>query len=201
MQVARILAPDDHRERVIKPERGTNREAELFFVGLFHPQINILLVAARLLFENSGQRGARVFRVDIDASGQDRLLTDKCACQVEAALNGQVSASFDQLREEFSENELLGEVLRADDDAAGVIAATHHGQKKPGRQKRATEPCYRTGLGSGIQTRFSFRHRKIIGTRISDEVSLSGVPVVRAESRPRVRAAPPGSPPLELPGC
>src|ERR1035438_8676088 len=197
MQVARILAPDDHRERVIKPERGTNREAELFFVGLFHPQINILLVAARLLFENGGQRGARVFRVDIDASSQDRLLTDECACQVEAALHGQVSSGFDQLREELSENELLGEIFRADDDAAGVIAATHHGQKKRGREKRTTEPRYRAGLESGIQTRSSFRQRKIIEARISDGVSLSDAPAFRAESRPRVREAPPGSPPPE----
>ncbi len=44
-------------------------------------------------------------------SGEDRLLADECAGEIEAALDGQVSAGFDDLSEEFSEDELLGEVL------------------------------------------------------------------------------------------
>jgi len=44
-----------------------------------------------------------------------------------------MGSGFDDLGEEFSENELLGEVLRADDDAVGVIGARRCGQEKSER--------------------------------------------------------------------
>ncbi len=73
-------------------------------------------------FENRGQGGAGVFGIDIDAAAENRLLADVCARQVEAALDRQVGLVFDLLGEDFAEDELLGEVLGADDDAVSRAA-------------------------------------------------------------------------------
>ncbi len=101
----------------------------LRFVALFHALINVLLVAARLstirfFFENRGQRRTRIFRVNVDSSGENRLLTDERAREIKAPLHWQVSSGFDDLREKFSQNELLGEVLGSDHDAIGMTFTT-----------------------------------------------------------------------------
>src|ERR1700723_878593 len=111
MQAARIVAADDHGEGVVKAKRRTDGETELVFIVLLHALINLPLVAAGLLFENCGQRGACVFRIDIDSSRENRLLADEGAREIEAALHWQVGSSFYDLREYFSENDLLGKVL------------------------------------------------------------------------------------------
>jgi hypothetical protein len=103
-----------------------------------------VLVAAgltyiRLLFENRGQRRARIFRIDIDSSGKNGLLADECASQIKAALDGQMSAGFNDLSEDFSENELLGEILGADHNAIRMAFATRDREKKQEDQKCADD--------------------------------------------------------------
>src|SRR5258706_16330948 len=87
VQLACVVAADHHGEGVVKAKRRPDAEAELCFVSLLHSLIdiliNILLVAARLmlirlLFENRRERRARIFRINIDSSGEDCLMTDEC---------------------------------------------------------------------------------------------------------------------------
>ena len=99
MQAASIFTANHHGERVVESKSRPYSQVELCFVTFFHSSIHILLVAAWLFFENRSQRRAGVFRVDIDSSGENCLLTDECAGQVETTLDGNVSAGFDSLRE------------------------------------------------------------------------------------------------------
>ena len=93
---------------------------------MFHAPINFLLVATRLLFENRSQGRARVFRINVDSSGEDCLLADKCSSQVKTALHSHVVAGFDALSEQLSEDELFGEILGANDNPIGMAFAAHN---------------------------------------------------------------------------
>ena len=80
------------------------------------------------MFQDGGERGAGVFGVDIDATAEDRLVTDIAACEIEASLDGKASLVFDLLCDKLAKNELLGEILGADYDAvlAGWAAGNEH---------------------------------------------------------------------------
>ncbi len=93
-------------------------EFEIKPPGVFglDPVVNLDGIIGRLLFQNCGQGGASVFRIDIDAAAENGLLANVCASQVETALDRQVGFIFDLLRHDFTEDELLGEVLGADHD-------------------------------------------------------------------------------------
>ena len=77
---------------------------------------------AWLLFENRGERRARVFGINIDASGKNALMRDVGAAEIKPALDGKVSLVFDLLRNQLAEDDLLGEIFASDDDALLVVA-------------------------------------------------------------------------------
>ena len=115
--------------------------------------INILLVAARLtlirlLFKNCRQCRARIFRIDVDSSGENRLVADEGASQVETALHRQMSAGFDDLSEQFSEDELLGEVFGANDNAICISFTSNDGQEKQEDEKCADDFAERPRIES-----------------------------------------------------
>jgi len=53
----------------------------------------------------------------VNAPSEDRLVTDEGARQIELTLDRQMGSSFNLLCEDLAENGLLGEILRANDDA------------------------------------------------------------------------------------
>jgi len=67
---------------------------------------------------------SRIFRIDVNSSGEDCLMTDECASQIETAFYREMSAGFHDLREQFSEDELLGEVLGSHHDSIRLPFAT-----------------------------------------------------------------------------
>ena len=66
--------------------------------------------------EDGGQRRARVLDVDVDVAGRQRAFADQRAAEIQAAIDGQPGLALDRLRDDLPEDQLLGEVLRADDD-------------------------------------------------------------------------------------
>jgi hypothetical protein len=119
-----------------KPSGRSNPEAELAFVALLHALINLPACRRSVLFENRGQRRARVFRIDIDSSGENRLLANKSSRQIETPLYGQMSASFDDLSEQFSKDELLGEILGSNHNAIGLLGNLTVRSKSGKRRRR-----------------------------------------------------------------
>src|SRR5258708_19582149 len=79
-------------------------------------------------------------------------MADEGARQVEAALHRQMSAGFDDLRKQFSEDELLGEVFRADHDAICISFTSNDRQEKQEDEKCADD--FRRAAADRIDCQF-----------------------------------------------
>ncbi len=98
-----------------------------------------MLVAARMLFQNRSQGRARIFRININPPCKNRLLADERSRQIKTPFNRQVSSCLDDLREQLSQNELLGEVLRPNHDPVRMPRAAQHWQKTRADEERAKD--------------------------------------------------------------
>jgi hypothetical protein len=116
VQFARVITANHDGESVVEAQRTAYGKIKFFLICDLHPLVNIGLIAARLLLENGSQRRARVFRINIDSAAQYRLLANKSARQIETSFDRKVGAIFDDLREEFSEHKLFGEVFGSNYD-------------------------------------------------------------------------------------
>jgi len=112
---------------------------ELIFVGTFYLAIDSFFIGAGRLLENGGQGCAGVFGVNIDSSGEDGLVADEGAGKVEPALDREMGARFDDLCEELSENQLLGEIFGADYDTVRMSGAAGYGQEQREGQEKRTD--------------------------------------------------------------
>ena len=117
MQTARIFSADLDGECVIEAESRADGQVELLFVFGLHTIVNSLFVRSRTLFKDRSQRRARVFRIYINATGQNALVRNVGPAQIKTPLDGKMSFLFDLLRDDFAENNLLSEILAADDNA------------------------------------------------------------------------------------
>src|SRR5439155_20499745 len=117
MQTARIFSADLDGECVIEAESRADGQVELLFVFGFHTIINSLFVRGWTCFQDRSQRGSGVFGIDIDAAGQNALMRNVGPAQIKTPLDGKMSFVFDLLRDDFAENDLLSEILAADDNA------------------------------------------------------------------------------------
>ena len=84
-----------------------------------------LRIAINGLLQYRGECGAGVFNVGVDAAGNQRLMADVTAGEIEAALDLQMCFRFDLLREQLAEDDLLSEILCADDGVFGRGAANN----------------------------------------------------------------------------
>ena len=98
----RILAADLHRKSVIEAESGPRVSPKRRSYSVLTRLIDFRLITPRVLLENRGQRSAGVFGIDVDASGQHRLLTNVSSGQVEAPFHLQIGVRFDLLRRSVS---------------------------------------------------------------------------------------------------
>src|SRR6185437_12011933 len=116
MQPASVFATYFNSERIVEAEWWSERQMKPAFVFRLHAVINGFTIRTGLLFQNRGKCRARVFRIDVDASGQNPLMRDVSPAEIEAALDRKMSFVFDLLRNELSKDDLLGKVLASDDN-------------------------------------------------------------------------------------
>src|SRR5262245_44247292 len=67
-------------------------------------------------------------------------MCDVSSAQVESALHRQMSPVLDLLCDEFTENDLLGEVLAPDDDVRAPAAGREHGARNTKQNYRGLQP-------------------------------------------------------------
>jgi hypothetical protein len=103
-------------ERIVEAEWWSERQMKPAFVFRLHAVINGFTIRTGLLFQNRGKCRARVFRIDVDASGQNPLMRDVSSAEIEAALDWKMSFVFDLLRDQFAKDDLLGEIFAPNDD-------------------------------------------------------------------------------------
>jgi hypothetical protein len=63
------------------------------------------------LLENGGERRASVFRIDVDAICEERLMSDITPRQIESPFDWNMQPGFDVLCQEFRQDNLLAEIL------------------------------------------------------------------------------------------
>ncbi|MEY2413784.1 MAG: hypothetical protein QOD84_2390, partial [Acidobacteriaceae bacterium] len=98
---------------------------------------------SRSFFQNRSESGAGVFRIDINPSAENCLVTDVSPRKIKTPLNGEMSFVFNLLGNDFAEDQLLGEVFGPDDDA--VLAG------RPAGAKRKQKPQQNTKLQSSVR--------------------------------------------------
>src|SRR5262249_19549606 len=118
-----IVAANLKREGVVEPKIGADLqvEARLIFAG--DGVKDLLRIFGRRQFQNCGQSCASVLGVNVDASGENGLMTNVGTGEIEAALDGKVSFGLNLLGNDFSQHELLGEVFRAYNDTVAARRA------------------------------------------------------------------------------
>ena len=120
-----VGAAHDHREGVVEAEAGFDFDLIFRRVELRDGGEDLRGVFVDGLLEDSGQGGAGVFDVGVDAAADEGLMAEVAAGEVEAAVYfvrlafGLVDG-FDLLGEEFAEDDLFGEVFGADGDAGAA---------------------------------------------------------------------------------
>ncbi len=74
-------------------------------------------IARGSFVEDSGERRAGVFNIEIEVAGFEGSVNEERAAEVGLAHDGDSRAGFDVLGEEFRKDDLLGEELGADGDS------------------------------------------------------------------------------------
>jgi len=116
MELLGVRAANDHRKRVFESERLGNIEVKLLGVASFDALINgarVGVVGGQFV-EDSGQRGTGVFDVEVEITREECFLAEERAAEIRFSVYVNAGASFDVLREEFGEDDLLGEKFGAD---------------------------------------------------------------------------------------
>src|SRR5215469_13842836 len=146
IEPSRLFSANLHGESVVETKSGTYSESKPSLIFSLHALKYVALVAGYGLLENCRQSGARVFGIDIDASGEHRLLTNVGSCQVKAPLDFKISARFDLLRNQFAEDERLSEVLGSDHNAVRMGRRTGRKEKTAQHQGRQLSKTDHRGL-------------------------------------------------------
>jgi hypothetical protein len=83
-------------------------------------------IMSRRQFEDGGQRGARVLWIEVDVTTQQSVMRQHGPAQIEFTSDRTAKTVFQMLRDNLTEDNLLGEILRPDRDrvfsgAAGEV--------------------------------------------------------------------------------
>src|ERR1700722_7486554 len=116
-QKASIFTSNFDGEGVVEAEWRANHQGETLCIFRLDFVVNLLSPAVRAFFQDCSQGCAGVFGIDINAPSEYGLLADIGASEIEAGFDGKMGFGFNLLGDDFSEDELLGEVFGADDNA------------------------------------------------------------------------------------
>ena len=101
-EAACVVATNLQSESVIEAEIGAYFKVKARLVLTGDGFENLLRILRRRQFQNCGKGGAGVLGVNIDASGENGLVTDIGARQVKTAFDREVGFAFDLLSDDFA---------------------------------------------------------------------------------------------------
>ena len=115
-QPPRIIAAHHHRKRVLKPQSWPNQHLVPLVIQLRHlPMYAGFIACSRLrqrLLQDRRQRRSGVLHIRVNTVRDQRLLAQITPCQPEPPLHLASAAGLDLLRQQLTQHDLLGEVLR-----------------------------------------------------------------------------------------
>src|SRR6266853_6311691 len=109
MKFFRVIAADDHGESIFKAKRLGDFKMEAIGVELLDAIVDSARIALRSFVQDGSERGAGVFDVEVELAGEERFVDEECAAKIGLSDDGNAGFSFDVLRQEFGEHDLLGE--------------------------------------------------------------------------------------------
>src|SRR4051794_8300753 len=123
-KVFSILCAYNHGECIVKAQGGKPDKLKTLQVSFFDLYIRLRRVAGNLLFQNNAAGCPGIFGIDVDVALAEGSMGQECSAQVQFPFNALVKLSFNLLSCYFAEDQLLSEVLRADDNGSGAAART-----------------------------------------------------------------------------
>ena len=94
--------------------------------------------------EHRGHGGAGVLDVHVEVAVAEAAIADERPSEIQLALDADAALGFDRLRDQLAENDLLGEVLRADDDGVRAGARRDTAQASAASSTAAAAPARTT---------------------------------------------------------
>ena len=116
MHLFGIVPANHHRKRIFKAERLHHLQMKFLRIKFLHAIVNVRGSTLRRLVQDSGQRRARVFHVQIQVAGKQRFVHQQRAAEVGLANHRDACLRFNVLRQEFGKYNLLRKKLGADRD-------------------------------------------------------------------------------------
>jgi hypothetical protein len=137
-QTAEREAPRDRlrrgeRLRVVHRRGIEPDQIVLLRVGVLHGQVRPFGIADRRQVQHGDQRRAGVLRIQVDLAALQGRHRDVGGAEVQLARDVQAGV-LEALRVELAQDELLGEVLRADLD--GVTATARNGERSSSDERK-----------------------------------------------------------------
>ena len=113
VKARRVVAAHDERESVLETEGSRPDEVPALPVLLRDFGSDDLRLRDRFTGEDRGECGSGVLRIEAELAGLQGLMTDERAAQVQPAVDAH-AAGLESLRRDFTQYDLLGEILRPD---------------------------------------------------------------------------------------
>lgn len=109
VEIIGVVGTDDHGESIFEAERLGEFKLKTLGVKLLDAVVNGGGIGSGRFIEYGGERGAGVLDVEIEIAGEQSFVDQESTAEIGLAIDGDASAGFDVLGEEFSEDDLLGE--------------------------------------------------------------------------------------------
>src|SRR6266478_5391584 len=106
-----IITAHHHGERIIESERRHHFHTKSRTILVLYAMKYRRRIGLRRFMQDRGESRACVFGIKIDFPGDERLMTQQSATEINAPLHMQRRMCLNLLREQLRQDNLLGEVL------------------------------------------------------------------------------------------
>src|SRR5262249_19336219 len=145
-ETPRVVAADDERERVLESERRAPHEVPPLRVLLRDARADAARIGDRLLLQDRRVCRSRVLGIEVELARDEAAMAQEAAAEIELPLDPD-ARSLERLRGDLSQDDLLGEVLRADAHGPAALgAAGRKGETESGGGSDDDEASHRRGL-------------------------------------------------------
>src|ERR1700686_4948058 len=106
-----IITAHYHGESIVEPERRHHFHCESSSVLLLYAMKYGRGIVLRRFIQDRGESRAGIFGIKVDFPGNERLMAEQGATEVDAPFHTQRRMRLNLLREQLRQHDLLGEIL------------------------------------------------------------------------------------------
>src|SRR5882672_7038240 len=106
-----VISAHHHGKRIVESERRHHFHAESRTILVLYAMKYRRRIVLRRFTQDRGESGPCVFGIKVDFPGNERLMTEQSAAEIDAPFHMQRRMRFNLLREQLRQHNLLGEIL------------------------------------------------------------------------------------------